>query len=207
MKHVCAVTLLPILTRELREAARKPGTFRMRMAVPTLAFLVVTAGLLLMPAADAVRGRAVYQLVGLVALLYAMLGGILLTADSIAGEREQGTLGLLFLTPLRARGILLGKLAATSLHGIYAMVGLLPLLSVPLMLGGVGLAEIVAHSLLLIATLALSLGSGCTPQPPALPLDSPSPADFAPSRWWSCCPSQSLSCPASDLTGSPWRVP
>jgi hypothetical protein len=160
MKHVRAVTLLPILTRELREAARKPGTFRMRMAVPTLAFLVVTAGLLLMPAADAVRGRAAYQLVGLVALLYAMLGGILLTADSIAGEREQGTLGLLFLTPLRARGILLGKLAATSLHGIYAMVGLLPLLSVPLMLGGIGLAEIVAHSLLLIATLAMSLAIG-----------------------------------------------
>ena len=75
-------------------------------------------------------GPQLYLAVSIAALLYALVAGVLLTADAIPGERSRGTLGLLFLTDLRPPDILLGKLAANSVGGAYVLVGLLPILGV-----------------------------------------------------------------------------
>ena len=125
------------------------------MAVAALAAIVV-----LTDTPDATRGRELYLAVTLFGFGYAMLAGVLLTADAINEERSRGTLGLLFLTDLRWPDILLGKLAATSLKGVYVLVGLLPLLAVPLMFGGITPLQVAGHALLLVGTLALSLCVG-----------------------------------------------
>jgi hypothetical protein len=119
------------------------------------------AGMLfLFPAPDELRGRQLYVVVSVFGFVYALLAGVLLTAGAINEEREQGTLGLLFLTDLRSQDILLGKLLASSLNGSYVLVGLLPLLMVPLMFGGVVAPQVLGHAALLVSTLLLSLAIG-----------------------------------------------
>ncbi|MGA2555111.1 MAG: ABC transporter permease subunit, partial [Verrucomicrobiota bacterium] len=73
---------------------------------------------------------------------YAAILGTQLTCDCLSAERREGTLGLLFLTDLRGYDVVFGKLAATSLHAFYSVISLLPVLAIPLLLGGVANAEV-----------------------------------------------------------------
>src|SRR5688572_27689924 len=76
------------------------------------------------------------------ALAYAMVAGIHATADCVSEEKREGTLGLLFLTDLKGYDVILGKLSATSLGAIYAMLAILPMISLGLLMGGVTLKEV-----------------------------------------------------------------
>jgi ABC-type transport system involved in multi-copper enzyme maturation permease subunit len=60
-----------------------------------------------------------------------------LGADTIAREKRDGTLGLLFLTSLSASGIVGGKLLAQTLRVFTLWLAVLPILIIPFTLGGV----------------------------------------------------------------------
>ncbi len=80
-----------------------------------------------------------------------------LVGNAISGERERGTLDLLFVTPLRAGRIVVGKLLAPLLFLALLVVACLPLLSVALVPGGVTITEIMeaaAFSLVVCFTFA-----------------------------------------------------
>jgi hypothetical protein len=66
----------------------------------------------------------------------------------------------LFLTDLRGLDVLLGKLAATSLHGFYGLLAFFPVLALPLFIGGVTGAELGRLWLLMLVTLLFSLATG-----------------------------------------------
>src|SRR5262249_53779513 len=87
----------------------------------------------------------------------AMLSGPFSTVDSISRERRDGTLGLLFLTNLRAYEVVLGKIAAASLDMVLTFIGALPVLAISFMLGGVGLKLFCEVTLVLLNTMFLSL--------------------------------------------------
>ena len=86
-------------------------------------------------------GLAVFIALSIVAYIYSLIVGAVATADCLSEEKREGTLGLLFLTDLKAYHIVLGKLAATSLGTIYGMLSIFPVMGVPLLLGGVAPAE------------------------------------------------------------------
>jgi len=151
---------LPIVTRELTVRARKRGVHRIRLLVTLIGLLGMMVMVFFFPAPENLQGRQIYILVSVLSLLWAFAAGVLLTADAINEERNRGTLGLLFLTHLRPSDILLGKLAVSSLNGIYALVALLPLFAIPMLLGGVPAHWVIGHGLLALATLFLSLCAG-----------------------------------------------
>lgn len=66
-----------------------------------------------------------------------------LTAAAISGERERQTLVSLQLTLLSARSIVTGKLAASVAFVSLLVVASLPLLSVPFLVGGVSVSEVI----------------------------------------------------------------
>ena len=74
---------------------------------------------------------------GILALGFCLLAGIFLTADCLSEEKRDGTLGLLFLTDLRGYDVVLGKLIATSVHAVYGLLAIFPVLALPLLMGGV----------------------------------------------------------------------
>ncbi len=134
------MTLLPIVDRELRVAARKRSTFWLRL-VAALVALLIGSGILLLSLAF---GRGITQLGGglfntltWLGLAVALGAGLFFTSDSLSEEKREGTLGLLFLTDLRGYDVVLGKLLATSLRGGFALLAVFPVLAITFLLGGV----------------------------------------------------------------------
>lgn len=156
------MTLLPVVERELRVAARRPATHWSRGIAALLGFGILAAFLLTQNGRmrEAALAQAVFHTLAFAAFGAAGLTGVFLTADCLSEEKREGTLGLLFLTDLRGVDVVLGKLAGTSLLGIYALLALMPMLALPVMFGGVTFSEFVATSMALLATMMMSLTCG-----------------------------------------------
>ena len=156
------MSLLPIVDRELRISSRKPGTFRLRWIL--VGSVLVIWFLLLANSPHSFspvqRGKMLFMAVGILAFAFCLLSGVFLTADCLSHEKREGTLGLLFLTNLRGYDVVLGKLIATSLHAFYGLLAILPMLALPLLIGGVSAAQFWRVTLSLITTMLVSLSLG-----------------------------------------------
>ena len=155
------MTFLPIVARELRVASRRPGTFRGR-AVAAAAVVAIGAWSFAIMSQEppGKLALALFSIMTGSAALYCLLCGLWATADCLSREKREGTLGLLFLTDLRGYDVVLGKLAATSLNAFYGVLAMVPMLAVPLLLGGVTPGEFGRMALVIVDTLFLSLTAG-----------------------------------------------
>jgi hypothetical protein len=156
------MTFLPVVAREMSVLARRKGTYWARTGT-ALAALVILGWLLAIASAHLSfikLGRDIYVILSYIAFTYALVAGIHATADCISEEKREGTLGLLFLTDLKSYDLVLGKLSATSLGAAYALLALLPMISLGLLVGGVTLLEVAQVSSVLANTLFFSLGLG-----------------------------------------------
>ena len=72
----------------------------------------------------------------------------LLTADCISRERREGTLGLLFLTPLKGTDIVVAKGLVHGLRAMTLWLAVLPVLTVPFLMGGVSWSEAAMSALM-----------------------------------------------------------
>ncbi len=155
------MTLLPVVARELRVAARRGSSYWGR-SLAALVAMGVFAWIFLLErhAAPSQIGQTLFRVIAVLAYVFAALTGILFSADSISRERREGTLGLLFLTDLRGVDVALGKLTASSLAAVYGLLAVLPVLGVCVLLGGVTGAEYGRVMLALVCALFTSLGLG-----------------------------------------------
>jgi ABC-type transport system involved in cytochrome c biogenesis permease component len=155
------VTFLPIVERELRISARRKGTHWLRFFAALLVITVVFILLLGNPRCSPPQlGKTIFEAVSVLAFGFSLVAGVFLTSDCLCSERRDGTLGLLFLTDLKGYDVVLGKLAATSLVSVYALLAIIPMLGLPLLMGGVSFGEFGRMTLVLLLTLMLSLASG-----------------------------------------------
>ena len=155
------MTFLPIVERELRVAARRHSTFWMRLvlalAAIAIGFFLYLAHAQLSPRA---LGKEIFGGLGALALVYCLASGRRSTADCLSEEKREGTLGLLFLTDLKGYDVVLGKLAANSLNAFYGLLAVLPVLALPLLMGGVTAGEFWRTVLVLVDTFLFSLTVG-----------------------------------------------
>jgi hypothetical protein len=156
-----AMTVLPIVERELRVAARRSSTYWARLAIALLAILIGSVVLIATLGLPATKtGRYIFEGLSGLLFLYCLGHGRRSTADCLSQEKREGTLGLLFLTDLKGADIVLGKLTATSVRGFYALLAVFPVLAIPLLLGGITQGEFWRMVLVLIHTFLLSLAIG-----------------------------------------------
>jgi ABC-type Na+ efflux pump permease subunit len=150
----------PVVLRELREGARRPVNRRLRFWSAAIGLLLV--GLILPNVGGSAVSTGSYLLVGLHTFLIVMIFLIVpaLTADCIARERRDGTLGLLFLTPLSANGIVAGKLLVQALRALTLWLAVLPLLTIPFLSGGVTWFDALTAATLEFCTGIICLGAG-----------------------------------------------
>jgi hypothetical protein len=156
------MTFLPIVDRELRVAARSTATYRNRSLIAG-AVAVVALGLLVLGgfgASLAALGGVMFKVLSTLTLLFCLLEGARTTADCLSEEKREGTLGLLFLTDLRAYDVVLGKLAGMSLTSFYGLIAIFPVLGLPMLLGGVTAGEYWRMTLALANILFFSLCAG-----------------------------------------------
>ncbi len=161
----------PVIFRELRAESRKPFTYWLRVigAAAILAAIFFTLqqperwnrfGALPAIQSQQLLGRMLFGNVNgaLFALIWLIVP--LLTADCINREKREGTLGLLFLTPLTAGGIVIGKMFAHALRALTFILTMLPVLAVPLLVGGIDQKDLFMALLLDLSALLLALAAG-----------------------------------------------
>src|SRR5262245_48279050 len=147
------MTSLPIVERELRVAARRHGTYSLRLFIALAAIGVgVFFYALNVQMSLITLGPKIFQGLSALALIYCLASGRRLTADCLSIEKREGTLGLLFLTDLQGYDVVLGKLAATSLNAFFCLMAIFPVIAVPMMMGGVGRGEFWRMTLVLVNT-------------------------------------------------------
>src|SRR5580765_4838751 len=120
--------LPPVVERELRVAARKGGTYWSRVGA-ALTAIVITGWWFAGPATLGLSpqaGRTAFRVLALLAALMIVTSVIRLTAEAFAREKREDTLGLLFLTPLKPRDLVLGKLVSSGLGAFYRFVAVVP---------------------------------------------------------------------------------
>lgn len=157
----------PVLRRELLER------WRGRRAVLVLSLYVAAIGALLLLLRwfgtailaersqwGAITGAAAGPLLGrfLVENLLAIVLGLVLlvtpgyAAAQLSGERERRTLGLLRITLVRPRSIVLGKLGASSAWIVLLVLVTAPLAATAMVLGGVELIDLLGGILVIVGT-------------------------------------------------------
>jgi ABC-type transport system involved in multi-copper enzyme maturation permease subunit len=154
------MTFLPIGERELWVAARRRSTWRVRWWTAGLALVAALFLMQLTGPASTGPGSFLFRGLSLYLFALALAAGVFLTADSLSGERREGTLGLLFLTDLNGTDVVLGKFLACSLNALYGLLAVLPILGLSVLLGGVTGAEFWRMALALVNTLFVALAVG-----------------------------------------------
>src|SRR4051812_48503851 len=149
----------PVAAREARIAARSPRTYGWRAIVTAIGIIAIPMSLWLARGA-ASQGPAVFIGISAMAFTYCLLGGAARTADAIAEEKRENTLGLLFLTDLKVSDVISGKLLASSATLFFGLLALLPLLGIPALLGGVTSRDLWQMALCLVNTMFFSISFG-----------------------------------------------
>jgi ABC-2 type transport system permease protein len=149
----------PLAGKELLARMRGPRTFV--IATLLLLPLAAVAGGLYATIASASSGdvssstpvgKLFFAAVTAVELGLICLLAPALTADLISGERERQTLDLLLVTPLSRRQIVVGKLVAALGSLLLLIVLALPIQALAVLIGGIGLEELLVGLLLLSLT-------------------------------------------------------
>jgi ABC-type transport system involved in multi-copper enzyme maturation permease subunit len=153
------MTVLPVIARELRASARQPFTYYLRVVGVTallLASLLFGLHFGFEPALGSLLFAALHTtLFGAIWVLVPML-----TADCISRERREGTLGLLFLTPLKGTDIVVAKGLVHGLRAMTLWLAVLPVLTVPFLMGGVSWAEALLSVLVNANAMCWALSAG-----------------------------------------------
>jgi preprotein translocase subunit SecE len=155
------MTFLPIVERELLVASRRHSTFTTRLVVALVAIVIgIFFYIANLSTPRHLVANYIFRGLSVLALLYCLAAGRRSTADCLSEEKREGTLGLLFLTKLKGHDVVLGKLAATSLNSFFCLLGIFPVLAVPLLMGGITNAEFWRMVLVLVNTFLFSLAVG-----------------------------------------------
>ncbi len=154
------MTFLPVVERELRVAARRRASHLVRVAAAAVGVGTTVWGLMVDNGSPQQAGSNLFHILAVFLFMYAGLFGNQITADCMSEEKREGTLGLLFLTDLKGYDVVFGKLTATSLNSFYGMLGVVPVLAIPLLMGGVSRGEMLRVVLALVNLMFFSLSIG-----------------------------------------------
>jgi ABC-type transport system involved in multi-copper enzyme maturation permease subunit len=149
-----------ILQRELLVAARSYRLGWLRAAVGTGA--VVTLAFSSVGEGSALRGsgESLFNTFFAVGALGLLLLTPAVTCDVISRERREGTLGLLMMTPLSVKAVVLGKAVAGGLRTGVMWLAMVPVLMVPMLMGGVSVADLVTGLVIQWVLGGLGLAAG-----------------------------------------------
>jgi ABC-type transport system involved in multi-copper enzyme maturation permease subunit len=155
------VNAATVIERELRAESRRPANHWLRVLAAGV-LLVVFANLVLDARVVffAEVGGAIFRSLHWTLLLAFWIIVPLMTADCISREKREGTLGLLFLTPLTVSDIIAGKAVIHVLRALTLFLAAVPILGLPIVFGGVAWTEVVADIFAQANAVCLGIAAG-----------------------------------------------
>ncbi len=153
----------PVILRELRAGSRRWTTYWLRLLAAG-AVLAAIAYWFTQPrfafTSPARAGHEIFLLLHWVVLAAIWIIVPMLTADTLSREKREGTLGLLFLTNLSARAIVFAKGAAAGLLALTLWLSVVPIMTVPVLMGGVPSQEIMLSCSVALGSICCALAAG-----------------------------------------------
>ncbi len=153
----------PVILRELRAGSRRWTTYWLRLLAAG-AVLAAIAYWMIQPrfafTSPARVGHEIFLLLHWVVLAAIWIIVPMLTADTLSREKREGTLGLLFLTNLSARAIVFAKGAAAGLLALTLWLSVVPIMTVPVLMGGVPSQEIIFSVSVALGSICCALAAG-----------------------------------------------
>ncbi|HZQ47587.1 MAG TPA: ABC transporter permease subunit, partial [Verrucomicrobiae bacterium] len=153
------MTALPIIEREMRAQARLGFTYGLRV-LGAAAMLAVWMFYGFNPDFPPQLGGRLFGYLNCTLFISIWIAVPLLSADCISRERREGTLGLLFLTPLKSREIVLAKGLVHGVRALTLLLATLPILTIPFILGGVMWKEAVLSAFVNFSSICWALAAG-----------------------------------------------
>lgn len=153
------LNLLPVIHREIRVQARQSFTYWGRV-IAMAAMLAVACYFAGTRGLSPQEGGELFVWLHRLLLLLVWILVPIMTADAISRERREGTLGLLFLTPLKAWDIVIAKAVAHALRAFSMAVAVLPVMAVPFLAGGVSWIEATLSAFLMLSSLVWAISAG-----------------------------------------------
>ncbi len=154
--------LPPVIERELRVASRRSATYWSRVGAAAAGGVMVcwVMAAQLVATRPALAGQFTFRLLAGIAAFTVVASVLQLSSEAFAREKREDTLGLLFLTPLQPIDLVLGKLVSTSLAAFYRFLAIVPLLALPMLLGGVTVEDFALLVLALVNVVFLGATLG-----------------------------------------------
>jgi ABC-type transport system involved in multi-copper enzyme maturation permease subunit len=151
--------VLPIIERELRAQSRLGFTYGLRV-LGAAALLLVSLLFTISFGLPADRGGELFGCLNCTLFISIWALVPILAADCLSRERREGTLGLLFMTPLKAGDIVLAKGLVHGLRALTLWLAALPIMTIPFLLGGVGWNEGLVSVLVNFSAICWALSAG-----------------------------------------------
>jgi ABC-type Na+ efflux pump permease subunit len=156
-----STAFMPVIIRELRASSHNPFTYWLRViagAVGVLAFYLAMEKSSDTSSAEA--SASIFLLLHLALVIVLAIWAPISTSDCIAREKREGTLGLLFLTELNDKGIVVGKALIQIIRGLVVWLSVIPILAIPLLLGGLQVIDICSAVFMEACVALLGIASG-----------------------------------------------
>jgi hypothetical protein len=150
--------MLSILHRELQREARRPRARWRRLICTAVGF--VACLVLLFNSSGGAHGRRLFEILTFAGFAFCLIEGVRTAAGTIADEKRDGTLPLLFLTALTPTGIVFGKFFAVAIPLIQPFFAFVPALAITVIVGGVTGGEVFRSVTVFAAALLFSISLG-----------------------------------------------
>jgi len=155
---------VPIAVRELAVAGRRARTYALRASVAlglgSIVLVVIFFSRIDSSGADANLGLRLFWWFSWMAMMIVVLMGPITAGGSIAEERRENTLGLLFLTDLRPGGIAFGKFFSAATFMLQLLLVGTPVLFSGVILGGVELDQTLHVFAIIVSTALAAIAIG-----------------------------------------------
>ena len=152
----------PVITKELKGRMRgRQGFVMLTVYLMLISFFIGLVYLFLAmegsissgdPSYLQTIGKVVFSTVILLELLMVSFIGPALTSGAISSERERQTFDLLRTSLLSARALVFGKLSSAVVYLLLLIFTAIPVQSLAFFLGGVGMAEMIISTLMLVVS-------------------------------------------------------
>jgi len=130
------MTALSLVAREMRGLSRRPANQWLRVLAAGVLIGFFAYGVLILRA-DLSAGDRIFEALGFLLTLALWILVPVMTADCVSREKREGTLGLLFLTPLTVLDVIVAKSAVHALRAFTLFLAAVPVLVLPFIIGGV----------------------------------------------------------------------
>ena len=151
---------MPVVRRELREGARRPFNYWLRVAGAAAGVAMLCVIHQSSDGNQAADGLRLFT--GLHGMLLVLICVMVpaMSADCIAREKREGTLGLLFLTPLTPMGVVVGKGLVQAFRAFTLWLAVLPVIVIPFLSGGVTIGDVASAVTIEFCVTLLCLAAG-----------------------------------------------